>query len=63
MPKWSERPKSDRHAIVGGLIGMAIAGVVAVMFAAESDMIVRYLIMSTGLLVGLGLGKLSATKP
>ena len=62
MPKWSERPKGDRRAIIGAFVGMAIAGVVAVLFAAESTMLVRYFIMAAGLLVGYGAGKLSASK-
>ncbi len=62
MPKWSERPKGDRRAIIGAMIGMAIAGVVAVVFASESSTLVRYFIMAAGLLVGLGAGKLSASK-
>ena len=60
MPKWSERPKEDRHAIVGGIIGMLIAGVIAILFAADSSTLVRYFIMAAGLLLGLGAGKLSA---
>ncbi len=58
MPKWSERPKGDRGAIIGAIIGMAIAAVVSLAYAAESSTMVRYLIMSAGLLVGLGAGKL-----
>ena len=63
MPKWSERPKEDRWAIIGAMIGMAIAGVIAVVFASESSTMVRYLIMAVGLIVGLGAGKLSASRP
>jgi NAD/NADP transhydrogenase beta subunit len=62
MARWSERPKGDRHAVIGAFIGMAIAGVVAVLFAAESSTMVRYFIMAAGLLVGFGAGKLSASK-
>lgn len=62
MPKWSERPKADRRAIIGAFIGMAIAGVIAIVFASESSTIVRYFIMAAGLLLGLGAGRLSASK-
>ena len=62
MPKWSERPKDQRRMIIGAMIGMAIAGVVAVVFASESSTMVRYFIMVTGLIVGLGAGKLSASR-
>ena len=62
MPKWSERPREERGAIIGALIGMAIAGVVAVVFASESSTMVRYLIMAAGLIVGLGAGKLIASR-
>ena len=55
-PKWSARPKTDRWAIIGAFIGMAIAAVAAFNFAFESSTIVRYLIMSAGLLAGLGGG-------
>ena len=62
MQKWSDRPKDHRAAIIGAFIGMAIAGVVAIVFASESSTLVRYLIMSAGLLLGLGAGKLAVTK-
>jgi NAD/NADP transhydrogenase beta subunit len=62
MPKWSERTKEDRWAVIGALIGMAIAAVVAIAFASESSTMVRYLIMAAGFLVGLGAGKLSASR-
>lgn len=62
MPKWSERPKDHRRMIIGAMIGMAIAGVVAVVFASESSTMVRYFIMVTGLIVGAGAGKLSASR-
>ena len=62
MAKWSERPKQDRHAIIGAMIGMAIAAIVSLVFAAESTTLVRYLIMSAGLLLGLGAGRLSAAR-
>ncbi len=60
MAKWSERPKRDRWVIVGAFIGMAIAAVVAFNFAYESSTIVRYFIMSAGLLLGGGAGALAA---
>ncbi|MEP7316584.1 MAG: hypothetical protein ABI667_07795 [Sphingomicrobium sp.] len=62
MPKWSERPKDERGAIIGATVGMAIAGVVAFVFAYESSTMVRYFIMAAGLLLGLGAGKLLASK-
>jgi hypothetical protein len=55
-PKWSERPKTDRWAIAGAFVGMAVAAVIAFSFAYESSTIVRYLIMATGFLAGLGGG-------
>jgi phosphate/sulfate permease len=51
-PKWSERPRSHRFAVVGAFIGMGIAAVVAFNYAYESETIVRWAIMSTGLLGG-----------
>jgi phosphate/sulfate permease len=51
-PRWSERPRSHRFAIVGAFVGMAIAAVVAFNYAFDSDTIVRWAIMSTGLLGG-----------
>jgi NAD/NADP transhydrogenase beta subunit len=63
MVKWSERPKGDRGAIIGAIIGMAIAAVVAIVFAYDSSTMVRYLIMAAGLLLGLGAGKLIASRP
>ena len=62
MPKWSERPKDQRGAIIGAMIGMAVAGVVAFVFAYESSTLVRYFIMAAGLLLGLGAGKVFATR-
>ncbi len=62
MPKWSERPEDHRRAIIGAIIGMTIAGVIAVVFASESSTMVRYFIMAAGFLLGLGAGKLSASK-
>ena len=48
MVKWSERPKGDRGAIIGALVGMAIAAVVALVFAYDSSTMVRYFIMAAG---------------
>ena len=62
MQKWSDRPKDHRAAIIGAFVGVAIAGVVAIVFASESSTLVRYFIMSAGLLLGLGAGKLAVTK-
>lgn len=65
-PRWSERPRRDRYAIIGAFVGMGVAAVVAFNFAFESDTIVRYLIMVAGLLGGLaagaGLAALTANK-
>ncbi|MBL8782021.1 MAG: hypothetical protein JNL06_13890 [Alphaproteobacteria bacterium] len=55
-PKWSERPRSHRFAVVGAFIGMGIAAYVAFMYAFESATIVRWAIMTTGLLGGGGAG-------
>lgn len=41
------------HIIIGSLVGMAVAGVVAYNFAHDAGTIVRYLIMAAGLLIGL----------
>ena len=60
--KWSEAPRDQRGAIIGAMIGMAIAAVVAFVFAYESSTLVRYFIMAAGLLLGLGAGKMLATK-
>ncbi|MEO8142413.1 MAG: hypothetical protein ABI617_07120 [Sphingomicrobium sp.] len=49
-------------AIIGAIIGMLIAGIVAIVYASESSTLVRYLIMSAGFLLGLGAGKLAAGK-
>ncbi len=64
MPQaWRDRPKDVRFAIVGALVGMLIAGIVAYNFAFDADTIVRYLIMSAGLLIGLGVGKWIGSRP
>ena len=60
MAKWSQRSEADRGAIIGALVGMAIAGVVAFVFASQESMMVRYLIMAAGLLLGFGAGRLAA---
>ena len=63
MRKWSDRPRDERASIIGAAIGMGIAAVIAIAFASDSSTIVRYLIMSAGLLLGLGAGKLAASRP
>ncbi len=55
-PKWSERPRAHRFAIIGAFAGMAVAAYVAFTYAFESDTIVRYFIMVAGLLGGGGAG-------
>lgn len=55
-PKWSERPRAHRFAIVGAFIGMGIAAYVSFMYAFEAETIVRWAIMVTGLLGGGGVG-------
>lgn len=55
-PKWSERPRGQRFAIIGAFVGMGIAAVVAFNYAFESDTIVRWAIMVAGLLGGGGAG-------
>ena len=55
-PKWSERPRAHRFAVVGAFVGMGVAAVIAFNYAYDSDTIVRYLIMSAGLLGGGGVG-------
>lgn len=60
---WSEKPRDARFAIIGAFIGMLVAAVVAFMFAFDADTIVRYLIMSAGLLIGLGAGKWIGSRP
>jgi high-affinity Fe2+/Pb2+ permease len=62
MVKWKERPKDQRASIIGAGIGMVIAGVVAYVFAYESSIMVRYFIMAAGLLLGLGAGKIAASR-
>ena len=65
-PKWSERPKAHRFAIVGAVVGMVVAAFVAFNYAYDSDTIVRYLIMSAGLIgggaAGAGVATLSAKR-
>ena len=65
-PKWSERPRTHRFAIVGAFIGMGVAAVVALNYAYDSDTMVRYLIMSAGLIgggaAGAGVATLSAKR-
>ena len=65
-PKWSERPKAHRFAIVGAFAGMVVAAFVAFNYAYDSGTIVRYLIMSAGLIgggaAGAGVATLSAKR-
>ncbi len=56
-PKWSERPRDHRWAIIGAFVGMIVAGFVAFQYAFYADTIVRYFIMAAGFLLGLGAGK------
>lgn len=58
MASWSERPREDRFAIIGAIVGMLIAGVVAFVFAFESSTFVRWIIMAVGLIAGYGIGRL-----
>ena len=51
-PKWSERPRTHRFAIVGAFVGMVVAAFVAFNYANDSGTMVRYLIMSAGLIGG-----------
>ncbi len=60
---WSDRPKQDRYAIVGAFVGMIVAGIVAIMFASDTDTIVRYLIMAAGFLLGFGGGRFFGSRP
>lgn len=53
---WRDRPRAERYAILGSFIGMAIAAVVALQFAFHASTIVRWAIMSAGLLAGCGGG-------
>ena len=63
MGKWSDRPRDDRGGIIGAGIGMAVAAVIVLATAVESTMIVRYLIMASGLVIGFVVGKLAASRP
>jgi hypothetical protein len=62
-PKWSERPRAHRFAVIGAFVGMGVAAVVAFNYAFESDTVVRWAIMMTGLLGGgaAGLGVATLT--
>lgn len=46
------RSTEDKYAMVGIFVGMAIAAVIAFVFAFESSTVVRYLIMAAGLVLG-----------
>jgi hypothetical protein len=59
-PKWSERPKTDRWAVIGAFGGMAIAAVVSFVYLFEADTIYRYLTMSAGLIGGGACGYAAA---
>ena len=48
--------RQDRFRLIGIFVGMAIAAVIAFVYAFESDTMVRYLIMASGLLIGWGAG-------
>lgn len=49
----AEKPTvQDKYALGGMAVGIAIAAVLAIMFASESGTIVRYLIMASGLVLG-----------
>ena len=63
MGKWSDRPRDERGGIIGAGIGMAVAAVIVLATAVESTMIVRYLIMASGLVIGFVVGKLAASRP
>lgn len=47
----------DKYALVGIAIGMAVAAVVAVVFAYDASSFVRYVIMATGLVAGWLIGR------
>ena len=53
----SNRSPEDKGGIIGAVVGMLIAAVIAIMLASEAGTIVRYLIMSTGLVIGWLLGR------
>ena len=53
----SNRTPEDTGGIIGIFVGMFIAGVIAIAFASEAGTIVRYLIMSAGLVVGWLIGR------
>ena len=61
MGKWSDRPRDERGGIIGAGIGMAVAAVIVLATAVESTMIVRYLIMASGLVIGFVVGKMAAS--
>lgn len=54
---WSDRPKHDRYGVIGAFAGMAIAAPIAILLAYDASSIVRYFIMSAGLLIGWGAGR------
>lgn len=58
--KWSERPKTDRWAVIGAFAGMAVAAVLSFVYLFEADTIHRYLAMSAGLIGGGACGYAAA---
>lgn len=53
----SKRTPEDIGSIIGIGVGMLIAAIIAIAFASEAGTIVRYLIMSAGLIVGWLVGR------
>jgi uncharacterized protein YcfJ len=53
----SHRTPEDKGSIIGIVVGMLIAAFIAIAFASEAGTIVRYLIMSAGLVVGWLIGR------
>lgn len=52
-----EIAREDKWALIGIVIGVALAIVIVFLFAVESTMIVRYLIMASGLVLGWAGGR------
>jgi hypothetical protein len=59
-PRWSERPRAHRWAIVGAFVGMAAGAVAVFQFAVDGSTFDRWLLMAAGLLGGGGIGLLLA---
>ncbi len=51
------RTTEDKYALGGIAVGLAVAAIVAIVFAYDSTTIVRYFIMATGLVVGWVVGR------